>query len=86
MDALNRFHANKGIFLDLGICMQFDIPKIHFLSHYVELIKHSGTADNFDTQYTERLHIDLPKKSYVATNHKDKYEQMTTWTDRSTPT
>ncbi|KAN0137729.1 hypothetical protein V8E53_004485 [Lactarius tabidus] len=82
MDALNRFHANKGIFLDLGIRTQFDIPKIHFLSHYVELIKHSRTADNFDTQYTERLHIDLPKKSYAATNHKDEYEQMTTWTDR----
>ena len=81
-DALSRFHANKGIFLDLGIRTQFNIPKIHFMSHYVELIKYFGTTDNFDTQYTERLHIDLAKDAYAATNHKDEYEQMTTWLDR----
>ncbi|KAF8267377.1 hypothetical protein EI94DRAFT_1786482, partial [Lactarius quietus] len=40
-----------------------------------------GTTDNFNTQYTEHLHIDLVKDAYAATNHKDEGEQMTTWND-----
>jgi hypothetical protein len=82
MDALSRFHANRDIFINLGIRSQFNLPKLHYMSHYVELIKYFGTTDNFDTQYTERLHIEIPKHSYAATNHKDKYEQMTSWSDR----
>ena len=77
MDTLSRFHANREIFIDLGIRSQFNLPKLHYMSHYVELIKYLGTTDNYDTQYTERLHVDVPKKSYAATNHKDEYEQMT---------
>ncbi|KAI9461560.1 hypothetical protein BJY52DRAFT_1203368 [Lactarius psammicola] len=46
------------------------------------LIRTFGTTDNFNTQYTERLHIDLAKDAYAATNHKDEYEQMTIWLDR----
>lgn len=41
-----------------------------------------GTADNYNTQYTERLHIDLAKKAYQATNRKDEYSQMTIWLER----
>ena len=81
-DALARFHANRDIFINLGIRTQFNLPKLHYMSHYVELVKYFGTTDNFDTQYTERLHIDIPKYSYGATNHKDEYEQMTRWLDR----
>ncbi|KAI9433254.1 hypothetical protein H4582DRAFT_2061067 [Lactarius indigo] len=81
-DALSQFHANKEIFVQLGIRAHFNIPKFHFLSHYVESIKSLGTTDNFNTQYTERLHIDLAKDAYAATNRKDEYEQMTLWLDR----
>jgi hypothetical protein len=81
-DALSRFHANKDVFISLGIREHFNIPKFHVISHYVHAIKVFGTTDNFNTQYTERLHIDLTKDAYAATNHKDEYEQMTTWQDR----
>ena len=30
----------------------------------------------------ERLHIDLAKDAYRATNHQDKYAQMTVWLER----
>jgi len=76
-DALARFHANKDIFIDLGIRDSFNIPKLHFASHYVELIKMFSTTDNFNTQYTEHLHIDLAKDVYAATNRKDEFGQMT---------
>jgi hypothetical protein len=41
-----------------------------------------GTTDNYNTEYTERLHIDYAKDAYRATNHKDEFAQMTRWLER----
>lgn len=81
-DALRRFHANKGIFVDLGIRLHFKLPKLHSLEHYILSILLFGTTDNYDTQYSERLHIDFAKDAYRATNHRDELPQMTTWLER----
>ncbi|KAM6489460.1 hypothetical protein JOM56_015093 [Amanita muscaria] len=81
-DALARFHQNKSIFMELQIRDHFNIPKLHFATHYINLIILFGTTDNFNTQYTERLHIDFAKEAYAATNHKDEFEQMTVWLNR----
>ncbi|KAI0629564.1 hypothetical protein C8Q77DRAFT_1065168 [Trametes polyzona] len=81
-DALRRFHGNKTIFVQLGIREHFRLPKLHSLDHYINSIKLFGTTDNYDTQYTERLHIDYAKDAYRATNHKDEFPQMTTWLER----
>lgn len=48
----------------------------------MQCIKDFGTCDNYNTEYSERLHIDLAKDAYRATNHKDKYAQMTVWLER----
>jgi hypothetical protein len=80
--ALTCFHDNKQVFDDLGIRESWEIPKLHFVSHYVALIKTLGTTDNFNTEYTERLHIDLAKNAYKATNHRDELPQMTKWLER----
>ncbi|OJT12555.1 hypothetical protein TRAPUB_10899 [Trametes pubescens] len=81
-DALRRFHSNKDIFVQLGIRQHFKLPKLHSLEHYIASIKLFGTTDNYNTQYTERLHIDFAKDAYRATNHKDEFPQMTTWLER----
>ena len=78
-DALERFHSNKEIFVELGVRDHFNIPKLHALLHYTLSIQLFGTTDNYDTQYSERLHIDLAKNAYRNTNHKNEYSQMTTW-------
>ena len=52
---------------------------MHFLSHYTPLIKWLNTLDNFDTEYSERLHIDFTKLAYQVTNHKNELPQMTLW-------
>ena len=80
--SLKQFHENKHIFIELGIRDNFNLPKLHSLLHYVHSIKTFGTTDNYNTEYTERLHIDLAKDAYRATNHRDEYAQMTTWLQR----
>ena len=81
-DALKRFHDNKHILVDLGIREHFNINKLHFLLHYQTAITLYGTTDNYNTEYTERLHIDLAKDAYRATNRKDEFTQMTMWLER----
>jgi hypothetical protein len=81
-DALHRFHANKSIFIDLGVRDSFNIPKLHSLRHYSRAIKLFGTTDNYNTQTTERLHIDYAKEAYRASNTKDELPQMTSWLER----
>ncbi|KAM6491600.1 hypothetical protein JOM56_012992 [Amanita muscaria] len=77
--ALEKFHENKGILIDLGIRENFNIPKFHALTHYITSIQLFGATDNYNTQHTERLHIDYTKDAYRATNTRDEYPQMTTW-------
>ncbi|PIL30261.1 hypothetical protein GSI_07439 [Ganoderma sinense ZZ0214-1] len=80
--SLQRFHANKAIIIDLGIRDHFHFPKLHSLDHYITSIKLFGTTDNYDTQHTERLHIDFAKEAYRATTRKDEFPQMTLWLER----
>jgi Plavaka transposase len=80
--ALGVFHSNKEVFIQLGIRQNFNLPKLHFLGHYRELFEIFGTSDNFNTEYTERLHIDMAKDAYRSTNSKDEYPQMAAWLDR----
>ncbi|KAJ7438105.1 hypothetical protein B0H11DRAFT_1884753 [Mycena galericulata] len=76
------FHANKAVFIDLGIREHFDINKLHKLKHYTDAIRSRGTADGYNTENTERLHIDLAKVGYKATNRKAYTQQMTVWLRR----
>ena len=77
--ALDTFHTNKSIFIELHIRDNFDFPKLHSLLHYTSSIRLFGTTDNYNTEHTERLHIDLAKDAYAATNCKDELAQMVVW-------
>ncbi len=81
-ECLSQFHDNKSIFVDLGIRDDFDIPKFHSLTHYCTSITLFGSMDNYNTEQSERLHIDMAKDAYCTTNCKDEYPQMTTWLER----
>ncbi|KAH6867897.1 hypothetical protein BKA70DRAFT_1379819 [Coprinopsis sp. MPI-PUGE-AT-0042] len=65
-EALETFHKNS-----------WRILKLHFATHWAQKVRHFGTADNSDTEHTERLHVDFAKDAYAATNHKDEFAQMT---------
>jgi len=81
-DSLVLFHQNKSIFVELGVREHFNIPKFHSLFHYQSSITLFGTTDNYNTEQSERLHIDFAKDAYRATNHKDELPQMTLWLER----
>jgi hypothetical protein len=79
---LARFHENKEVFIQLGVRQNFNLPKLHSLTHYASSIRLFGTTDNYNTEQTERLHIDYAKDAYRATNRRDEFRQMTIWLER----
>ncbi|KEP46797.1 hypothetical protein V565_181170 [Rhizoctonia solani 123E] len=81
-DALNRFHESKNVFIKYDVRTDFDINKVHAMSHYVEAILELGAADAYNTETPERLHIEFAKRAYKATNRKNFFEQMTTYLER----
>ena len=80
--ALKKFHDNKDIFIREGIRDHFNIPKIHQMLHYVEAIRSHSSADGYNTESSERFHIDYAKEGYRASNKKDYIKQMTVWLGR----
>ncbi|THU95129.1 hypothetical protein K435DRAFT_666982, partial [Dendrothele bispora CBS 962.96] len=76
------YRKKSNIFVELGVREHFNLPKLHFLYHYTRAIKLYGTTDNYNTESTERLHIDFAKNAYRASNYKDEYTQMTRWLER----
>lgn len=62
----------------------FNFPKLHMLEHYAKLICMFGTTDNYNTEATERLHIDFIKDAFKATSRRsyDFIEQMALWLER----
>ncbi|KAG2145304.1 uncharacterized protein EDB93DRAFT_1241163 [Suillus bovinus] len=81
-EVLTLFHNHKQIFVDLGIRNHFNLPKLHATRHYISMICFFGMMDNYNTEYTEQLHIDLAKDAYRATNRKDEFIKMTQWLER----
>ena len=81
-DALTLFHDHKQVFVSLGIREHFNIPKFHSLLHYMDDIKMDGTTDNYNTKAVERLHIDLAKDGWRASNTRNAIPQMTKWLER----
>ncbi|KAG9095571.1 hypothetical protein FS749_010202 [Ceratobasidium sp. UAMH 11750] len=85
-DDLAEFHELKDIFVSKGgldTKLGWDgIPKVHMLSHYVFMIREYGTTDGFNTEASERLHIDYVKIPYRASSKVDPVLQMVTWLQR----
>ncbi|KAM5536416.1 hypothetical protein V8D89_009852 [Ganoderma adspersum] len=76
------FHENKHIFVEEGIHEHYNIPKLHSALHYPLSIHKVGTTDGYNTENTERLHIDYAKCGYAASNKKEYVKQMTVWLRR----
>ena len=79
---LETFHRHKDIIIELEIRKDFNIPKLHALLHYANCIRALGSADGYNSESPERLHIDFAKEAYRASNKRDYVEQMAVWLRR----
>src|SRR5277367_2380021 len=73
---------SKDVFIQEGVREHFNIPKIHQMIHYAAAIQSRGSADGYNREASERLHIDYAKEGYRASNKKDYIKQMTVWLGR----
>lgn len=78
-ESIQTFHRHKDVCICRKIRDYFNIPKLHFASHYVHCIKLHRTNDNFNAEYSQRHRIDLAKDACHTTNHTDEYSQVTKW-------
>ncbi|KAI0685446.1 hypothetical protein BC835DRAFT_1290181, partial [Cytidiella melzeri] len=78
-DAWIHFHSHKHVFVRLGVRDNCNIPKLHSMSHYIDSIQLFESADGYNTEGPERLHMDFAKLGYRASNRKQDIQQMTTW-------
>ena len=76
---LKTFHKNKQIIVKLKIRDHFNIPKLHAIMHYLNCIRILGSADGYNMESPERLHIEFTKDAYCASNKRDYVEQMALW-------
>ncbi|QRW06771.1 hypothetical protein RhiLY_05770 [Ceratobasidium sp. AG-Ba] len=86
---LEIFHGVKHVFVDPGnknLLPNEDrfnsIIKLHMLTHYIHAIRELGAPDGFNSEATERLHIDYVKLAWRASNHVNPTEQMATYLQR----
>lgn len=52
------------------------------IQHYIDAILAHGSADGYNSESPERLHIDFAKEGYRASNKRDFLEQMAIWLQR----
>ncbi|QRW09681.1 hypothetical protein RhiLY_08680 [Ceratobasidium sp. AG-Ba] len=83
---LLSFHDLKDAFRDSGLYTSKQgfkgIAKLHMLSHYGQSIRLLGAPDNFNTENTERLHIEYVKAGWRASNRVNEIPQMTKYLQR----
>ncbi|KAG9099825.1 hypothetical protein FRC06_004782 [Ceratobasidium sp. 370] len=84
--ALCTFHGHKDVFKQLKAVTTkkafHGIPKIHMIQHYTYQIRQLGTPDGYNTETSERLHIDFAKMGYRASNKVNAVKQMARYIQR----
>ncbi|EJD37744.1 hypothetical protein AURDEDRAFT_72956, partial [Auricularia subglabra TFB-10046 SS5] len=83
-ECLRNFHRYQDVFLATEAATSLNLPKLHGLLHYAPSIRLFGTTGGYNTEQTERLHIDYAKEAYRASNHRedDMLPFMCTWLER----
>ncbi|KAG8729242.1 hypothetical protein FRC10_004158, partial [Ceratobasidium sp. 414] len=93
LDAMDRdlagFHDVKHVFVDpendhlpSSEGRFNNIPKLHMISHYTRTIRELGSPDGYNSENTERLHIDYVKEAWRASNHVNATQQMAVYLQR----
>lgn len=74
--ALAEFHQYRQIFLDLGIRLNFNLPRQHSARHWTKLIREFGAPNGLCSSITESKHIKAVKQPWRRSNRYKALEQM----------
>ena len=76
-DALSRFHQYRTIFEDCGVRTEgFNLPRQHFLIHYLALIRAFGAPNGLCSSITESKHIKAVKRPWRRSSRYKALGQM----------
>ncbi|KAJ7312726.1 hypothetical protein DFH08DRAFT_791300 [Mycena albidolilacea] len=82
-DALARFHRERMIFVESGVCPNgFCLPRQHALTHYRRLIQEFGAPNGLCSSITESKHIKAVKEPWRRSSRYEALSQMLTINDR----
>lgn len=82
-DALARYHMERTIFEDSGVCPNgFCLPRQHSLTHYDILVTEFGAPNGLCSSITESKHIKAVKEPWRRSSKYEALHQMLTINDR----
>jgi hypothetical protein len=80
--AVERFHREREIFIEVGVREDFSLPRQHSLNHYSSLIRLFGAPNGICLSITESKHIESVKDPWRRSNHNQPLGQMLLTTQR----
>ncbi|KAJ6620203.1 hypothetical protein B0H10DRAFT_2163625 [Mycena sp. CBHHK59/15] len=80
--ALARYHQERVIFVESGVCPGFCLPRQHSLTHYRYLIQEFGAPNGLCSSITESKHIKAVKQPWRRSSRFEALSQMLTINDR----
>lgn len=75
-EALAEFHEHRTIFLELGIRLDFNLPRQHLARHWTKLIREFGAPNGLCSSITESKHIKAVKQPWRRSNRYKALQQM----------
>lgn len=75
-DAVNRFHQERHIFIELGIRDNFLLPRQHAIVHYRLMIQLFGAPNGLCSSITESKHIKAVKQPYRRSSRNNPLGEM----------
>lgn len=74
--AVERFHRDREVFIEVGIREDFSLPRQHSLVHYSSLIRLFGAPNGICSSITESKHIHSVKDPYRRSSRNEPLGQM----------
>lgn len=74
--AIERFHQEREIFIEVGVREDFSLPRQHSLTHYSSLIRLFGAPNGICSSITESKHIQAVKNPWRRSSRNHPLGQM----------
>lgn len=73
---LAEFHEHRKVFIELGIRVDFNLPRQHSARHWTRLIREFGAPNGLCSSITESKHIKAVKRPWRRSSRYKALQQM----------